>query len=162
VLMPQERFWKFVDKRGPDECWEWTGNVSHNGYGQLRGATRNATVRAHRLSYEMHVGPIPSNLLCLCQGNNRRLHKCDNPKCVNPNHLFLGNQFENIQDKMRKGRAATGVRHGRAKLNPEKVREARLLRAQGWTYRKIAERFAVSEGAIHHTLFYGINWRDVR
>jgi HNH endonuclease len=151
AIGPKDRFWKHVDKRGPDECWPWTGNLSHNGYGQLRGETRNSTVRASHISYELHYGtPVPKGLSCL--------HHCDNPKCVNPIHLFTGTQADNIADKMKKDRGAYGVKHGRAKLSPIKIKAAKLYRENGWSWRKIADRFNVSAGAVRHALI-GMTWQ---
>lgn len=82
-----------IDKTGP--CWLWIGGRFDSGYGKvLRGAKK---LRAHRVSYELYVAPIPEGM--------HVLHKCDNPPCVNPNHLFLGTHIDNMRDMERKGRA---------------------------------------------------------
>lgn len=96
------RFWKYVRKT--DSCWIWTGSkASQYKYGQLT-IVRNHWVYAHRMSYELHVGPIPDGYhIC---------HKCDNPPCVNPDHLFAGTAKDNMQDRERKGR---GNRHPEAR-----------------------------------------------
>jgi hypothetical protein len=91
------RFWEKVDKRGPDECWMWTACLS-NRYGAIH--VNGKDIRASRFSYELHFGPIPDQL--------NVLHKCDTPGCVNPNHLWLGTQSENIEDCKRKGRINNG------------------------------------------------------
>lgn len=87
-----ERFWAKVEKT--DGCWEWTAFVHPKGYGMF-GVGREAR-RAHRVSYEIANGPIPDGL-CVC-------HSCDNRRCVRPDHLFLGTNQDNVDDKMRKGR----------------------------------------------------------
>lgn len=92
----EERFWAKVDKSG--ECWLWIGGKNRQGYGTiLRG---KKTALAHRVAYEFFNGSIEENLLCL--------HSCDNPSCVNPKHLRLGDQFENMQECVEKGRAGKG------------------------------------------------------
>lgn len=87
-----ERFWSKVCQS--DACWEWTRSTNHAGYGQISG--QGTVLLAHRLSWELHFGKIPSGQ-CV-------LHKCDNRLCVRPDHLFLGTRPENTQDMMSKGR----------------------------------------------------------
>lgn len=97
------RFWRHVIKSADSNgCWTWDG-AKHQpfGYGMF-GTTRRKTVGAHRFSYEVHFGPIPEGLQ-VC-------HRCDNPPCVRPDHLFLGTQADNIHDMIRKGRGAKNRR----------------------------------------------------
>ena len=92
----EQRFWAQVRKgRG---CWTWVGNLAAKGYGKIRTAGRgSAWLYAHRASWQLHNGPIP-NGLCV-------LHRCDNPPCVNPEHLWLGTWADNNRDMALKGRA---------------------------------------------------------
>ena len=95
-------------------CLEWTGAVTGFGYGQ---ATRfGKPFLAHRLAYQTHVGPMGDLAVC---------HKCDNPKCIEPTHLFLGTVADNNNDKIQKGRQAHGERSGGAKLTADQVRAIR-------------------------------------
>ena len=92
----EERFWQKV--RVEDGCWEWTASRHYKGYGWFRVGDRME--KAHRVSYLLHHGPIPEGMSVL--------HKCDNPACVRPDHIFLGTQQENIADMVRKGRVSRG------------------------------------------------------
>lgn len=121
----EERFWKKVDKRGPNECWLWTASKDRWGYGVFTEKRKKKWISAHRLSWRLHTGkPAPTNL-CV-------LHRCDKPACVNPSHLFLGTQSDNVADMMAKGRCRSGTRtpsgekHRWAKLT---VKEVNLLLA---------------------------------
>lgn len=90
------RFWKYVDKKGVDDCWEWTGaKTSNGGYGQLTLPKHNVQ-RAHRLSYFLANGYLDTKLFIR--------HKCDNPSCVNPNHLVEGTHQDNMNDMVERGR----------------------------------------------------------
>lgn len=93
-----ERFWEKVRKS--DGCWEWTGSRNAAGYGKLsEGAAGSPRLRAHRVSWELANGPVPAGLWVL--------HRCDNPPCVRPDHLWLGTRLDNMQDCARKGRINT-------------------------------------------------------
>lgn len=89
-----DRFWSMVDKG--DDCWVWTGSVNKKGYGQIATKRGCRPLQAHRLSFEMHFGQVPDGLMVL--------HRCDNPPCVRPEHLFTGTAKENTEDMIRKGR----------------------------------------------------------
>ena len=101
------------------DCWEWQGSVTVSGYGQF--SIRSRGFRAHRIAYELFVGPIPNGLL-VC-------HKCDNTKCVNPNHLFVGSSQDNTDDMIAKGRTGgmKGEAHPFAKLSEEDICSIRVM-----------------------------------
>lgn len=126
-------FWRFVKK--DSECWEWTGPISQNGYG-LFFARRS--IKAHRASWFLHNGEIPLNLFVL--------HRCDNRKCVNPSHLFLGTCLDNHRDMIAKGRKASqvGEQNSQAKLKSKHVAVIKAGRSMGLSSAVLAGAFNVS------------------
>ncbi len=130
-------FWKYVDKRSDNECWEWVGYKTHKGYGQISRWAGIPRSNAHRVSYKIHFGEIGEKIL-VC-------HKCDNRKCVNPEHLFLGTPKENMHDKINKNRSASTGRL----LNKNIVLDIRNLRENGVKYKELAERYNVSQNTIY-------------
>jgi hypothetical protein len=117
------RFWSYVSKKGVG-CWEWTGCKHTAGYGMINMGGRYGRIeRAHRLSWIIHFGPIPDKL-CVC-------HHCDNRKCVNPDHLFLGSRSDNNRDMKLKGRCdrikrPRGERSGNSKLTESDIVNIRM------------------------------------
>lgn len=118
-------------------CWLWQHAKAGKGYGRIKRDGRMQY--AHRVSYEIAVGEIPEgSLVC---------HKCDNPACINPAHLFLGSNDENMEDMVKKGRQARGESASAAALNEEQVLS---IRASGLGKRQLARVFGVSESAVRH------------
>lgn len=148
----EERFWPKVDKRGPGECWPWKAARDEHGYGMISsGGHSGRLLRAHRISYEIHIGEVPAD--------RRVLHRCDNPPCCNPKHLFLGTQAENMADMVRKGRSASGERHSQAKLTAADVEEIRRLLAAGeLSQDEIGARFGIA-GTTVSQINTGKRWR---
>lgn len=148
--LPEKRFWKKVSKEGPipvhvpelGPCWVWTCSVDELGYGFFRVSNRENMRKAHRVSWLMAHGD-PGKLLVL--------HKCDNPSCVRPDHLFLGTNQDNCDDRERKGRGARliGESSPRAKLTEAHVLE---IRASGESVASLAKRFCVATSTIAHAI----------
>lgn len=119
----EQRFWNYVNKRGEDECWEWTGAINSWGYGKLRLGYKMK--QAHRVSYILHYGE-PPNGLDIC-------HKCNNKRCVNPKHLYAGTESENLMQASRDGllKPKKGEDHPAHVLTEKQVIEIRQYSAIG-------------------------------
>lgn len=130
------RFWSKVDCSNPSACWPWTAGKNAQGYGHFW--LNGKTVKASRLAYRISKGEIPSG--------SHVCHRCDNPACMNPFHLFLGTARENMLDKCAKGRAGSvrGITHPAHRLTEADVIEIRRQRLAGYTLTTIASRFGVS------------------
>lgn len=137
----EKRFKRKLAPGGPDDCWEWTGQRDR-GYGNVVFGRAKRSLRAHRLAYVLHNGMIPEYLngMLACV-----LHRCDNPPCCNPKHLFLGTNTDNIDDMMRKNRQNKGENSGRAKLTDENVL---AIRAATKDIGKLHTVYGVSPGTI--------------
>ena len=147
----EERFWEKVDIGNTGECWEWQGCKLPAGYGKL--GRKYETVYAHRISWTLNHGNIP-NGICV-------LHKCDNPSCVNPEHLFLGTLDDNNKDMTRKRRQARGETQSWAKLTESDVRIARrLYTEEGISFKALGQRFGVRDTTIREAIL-GITWGHV-
>lgn len=150
-----ERFWEKVDKRGPDECWNWTASNT-KGYGSI--GANGKLHRATRIGWEMLNGPIPDGLWVL--------HKCDNPFCCNPSHWFLGSPADNTRDMMakgrqnRKGHQAKGESQWQAKLTSDKVIEIRKRASDGEKITAIARAYGVAHTTIHK-IVNRLAWRHI-
>lgn len=141
-------------------CWNWHGGKDRKGYGKFSigssknpdGTRRNSMVSAHRAAYEIFIGPIPtaSGFHGTCV-----LHKCDNPSCVNPDHLFLGSNADNVHDMDAKGRRvnrqALGSAHGNAKLTEAKaIAIHQLIKSNTKAQSEIALEFGVCLATVNH------------
>ena len=124
----------------PKLCWDWQGRLDDGGYGSM--TLRGSTILVHRIAWIIDNGEIPKGM--------NILHKCDNPKCVNPDHLFLGTHFDNMRDMAAKGRAPKrpGSKNPNSKLNESKVREIKNLLANGKTRKYVSTTFEVSLSTI--------------
>lgn len=134
-----ERFHSKIDKRGEDECWNWTASLAGKGYGQIKAPIGYGRVNlyAHRVAFMLTRGAVPDGLeVC---------HHCDNPKCCNPKHLFAGTRSANAQDMSMKMRSTWGTRSGTAKLSEDGVRKVRELLAAGMPQKRIGEIVGVSQ-----------------
>lgn len=138
-----KNFWSKVSKSTPKECWGWTGATS-SGYGYF--GINSKTEKAHRVSWVIHYGEIPKGLnVC---------HQCDNPSCVNPNHLFVGTQSENMRDSVAKDRF-------NRKLTNKQVREIRQLYPLGKvTQSELSRIYNVSRQHIHQIINRQV-WKNI-
>lgn len=163
----ERRFWSKVGKRNPGECWEWTGGLHSFGYGQFWIATLGRNAGAHIVSLQIHrheevTGIVPTG--------KQVCHTCDNPRCVNPEHLYLGDAASNAKDRTERGRSRTskgrlgrkhGEEHYKAKLTQEQVAQIRSLYVKGQRgngIRKLAKLFGVTPQTIFQVV-NGQTWK---
>ena len=161
----KQRFFEKVNKNGPvhpilgTRCWIWIGGKKNKlGYGTIY-VRKGETDEAHRVAYRNMVEPIPDGM-CVC-------HKCDNPSCVNPDHLFLGTHQDNMKDMYRKGRnvPSIGEKNWRAKLTEENIREIwkrykKHSRYGSGTASTLAREFKISLPSIYSVISRG--WKHVK
>jgi len=179
----QSRFWsKVIQGESPDSCWDWSAAKDRHGYGVFCVNPTRRTERAHRYSWEITNGKIPESM--------NILHKCDNPSCANPEHLFLGTQADNMADMRAKGRGAKGdnttarlypeklprgdahfsrrqpeliargERHWNSKLSATDVRKMREMNKGGLNYSQIADVFGIHRRTASG-ICNGLQWRHV-
>lgn len=129
-----ERYWSKVDVAAPGECWNWKASKSLQGYGQI--VIRYKRYKAHRIAWYLANGNFPKKL-CVC-------HHCDNPSCVNPDHLFLGSHQNNMSDASHKGRMS--------KLSIEDIGDIRWLQLYKWSVQDLAAEFCVPAQSIQDIL----------
>jgi len=136
------RFWQYVERTDGEGCWEWQGRRDVRGYGRLWVGRRH--LLAHRISYAIAWGGLPAG--------PHVLHHCDNPPCVRPDHLWLGSHADNIRDAARKGRlyrkGRPGVTNPLAKLDDQKVTDARARYSRGEFIKDLAKDYGVSRSTM--------------
>jgi hypothetical protein len=143
------RFWSKVVK--DDGCWEWQGTRNSNGYGMI--GVDHQSRYTHRVSWELANGSIPDGLeIC---------HRCDNRRCVRPDHLFLGTRRDNVRDMWAKGRgnprAPRGAAHHEAKVTPQMSADILALYERGWTVSALARQYDIDRHTVRRVL-QGNHW----
>lgn len=144
----KKRFYSFIQVT--PSCWNWLGGINSRGYGVFW--FDRSTWRAHRFSYRFYNGECPQELLVR--------HKCDNPVCVNPEHLEIGTAKDNTQDAVSRSRMASGSRNGMATLTDTEVSQIRdLLSCNLFTQRSIGSWYGIRQGTISK-IHCGANWKS--
>ena len=137
-VTPVERLQNRLKTNKKSGCWEFQGSRMKKGYGQI--SVNGVSHLAHRLAYSSFVGEIPEGL--------HVLHKCDNPSCCNPDHLFVGTNAENMADKISKGRQAKGSDYPNAKVSPSLIRQCLELKKSGIKNAQIAKILGVCPSTV--------------
>jgi hypothetical protein len=149
-----KRFWSKVEITTPDECWEWTARKDKDGYGLFTDkSTGRGPWRANRYAYTMENGEIPSGML-VC-------HRCDNPACVNPAHLWIGSIKDNNRDKVLKGRGAIGEMNGNSKMSELDVRAVREMKKEGIPALLLADWYGMSWHRMAK-IMNGFSWQHIK
>jgi len=150
-VSPKKRIWLCSEVDPETGCWIWQKGKDKDGYGQFSFKNRN--YRAHRVAYRLYVGPIPRGM--------QVLHKFDNPSCVNPNHLFLGDNDINMADMVQKDRQAKGEANGLSKLTEDQVREIKKRLLGTETTSDIARDYPVDRKVVSR-INAGTNWKHIK
>lgn len=150
-----ERFLRSFSKEEGSSCWNWLLHLDRDGYGHMTIRYENGDIlnkKSHRMAYSLLVGEVPDGM-SVC-------HKCDNPKCVNPDHLFLGTQQDNMNDKQNKNRHHFGEKHPMAKLKEEDVSSIKFKANSGSTHDSIAKEYGVCRQTISR-IVSGSGWANL-
>lgn len=144
--MEKVRFWSKVERKSDGECWPWVGALTKRGYGSVK--IQGGSFMPHRVSFAMDAGDPATQVVC---------HKCDNPRCVNPSHLFLGTQQDNVKDAISKGRffipsGSKGDKNPSRKLTSFDVPVIRGMKSSGVSTPFLAELFKVSQSTINRVI----------
>lgn len=150
----KERFFRFIGEPEENGCILWKGSKLPKGYGCIGGGKGRGILRASRVSYEIHKGPIPEGL--------HVLHTCDNPPCVNPEHLYVGTQLDNSKDAMKRNRLrpSPGEKNGFSKLTNKDVFKIRKLYKEGMKPKEIVKLFNVGKPCIE-SIVYKRSWKHL-
>jgi predicted XRE-type DNA-binding protein len=163
--MRQDIYQRFMSKVSPEPmsgCWLWTGAVNRIGYGMFhikhdKETNKSYAALAHRFSFELHAGKKLGELCAL--------HKCDNPACVNPDHIYAGTQAHNVADMDAKGRRINrplhGSNHSNSKLKENDILQIKILRNMGFKQKEIGSIFGVSQVQIGNIL-RGKQWNHLQ
>lgn len=153
-LTVEQRFWSKVDRSaGQDACWPWKPPKDRKGYGEFHVSPERGKVRAHTFAVELTTGEP-------CPPGNEGCHRCDNPPCCNPLHVYYGTRQQNVDDMLRRRRNQYGSRHSMSLLNEATVLKIRERYAAGETTPALAAEFGVSSGCITD-IVNGRNWKHV-
>lgn len=147
----EEKFWEKVDKKGEDECWNWKGALNKDRYGQFN--YKGKPKLSHIVSYILVHGNVPKGLFIL--------HKCNNPSCVNPKHLYIGTQADNMKQMVKDGRSLYGEKNPNSKLNWEIVNKIRAeyVNDRNITIRKLSNKYNMPLGTIQN-IIEDKTWKD--
>jgi hypothetical protein len=134
----RDRFWDHVVRAGDDECWDWKGALDKDGYGHFHHPGEDRWVRAHRIAWELHHGNPAPDEMKVC-------HTCDRPRCMNPAHLFVGTQGDNVRDMCAKGRWRC-----KRRLSQEEEKEIlqRLENPYHGSVAELSRKYGVGPGVI--------------
>ena len=142
----REKFEKYVVRK--EGCWDWKGCIHHKGYAPMNFYD-NKQKNAHIVSWILHRGKIPDGLFVL--------HKCDNRKCTNPDHLYLGTQRDNVRDREERSLSIKGEKNPKAKLSTQDIPKIIQGLKEGFSQSKIARYFGVTQTTISR-IKTGIGW----
>lgn len=150
----EERFWNKVDRSdGPDACWLWIPAKDRKGYGEFHVSLERGKVRAHVFAVELTTGEP-------CPPGKEGCHRCDNPPCCNPSHVYYGTRQQNVNDMWQRGRAKRGSARSHSRLTEATVLEIRRRFAAGETGPSLAAEFGVTDGCITDAV-NGRSWKHV-
>lgn len=146
-----DKFYSRIEFRDNSDCWWWTGPKTPSGYGCF-APKHKVMYSTHRLAWEINKGPIPTGMhIC---------HICDNPPCVNPDHLFIGTNQDNVNDRVAKGRQQRGQSHGQSILTEDHITQIRALVHYGVKQTTLARMFGVKRSTVNEAVLYH-TWRHI-